>query len=548
MKKMQMLWVMVTITTLLIAGCSKKEVQPPLPADSGLYVNMTGLGESWEQFKTTQFYQDLLKLDLWKDPGIAKGVAEARQNLPLPDPAAFAFNQEIAAILSDHRVDISVRFTGIMPQVVTVFDLGEKGNVVKIADYLNKTFGSKPVSTQEYQKIQISTIPIEGPFSLSYYFHKNLLIASNDVLAIQTTIDVLRKRTPGFLESDVYKKLLEGTASFANRIYFAPATMQQFIEKQPEEARKAFQELVDDYQEFKMAWNFGKTGADSLIRIDFKPASKFLVMFPKNGREGASEALIPDNTILASSASIMFKDMYLYHKNKLLETAEASQKEMIQAGIGAANQALGLDIEQELFEILGNEIFWCVQSVNSGGFAPIPETVFGIEIRDEARARALLVRIENLIAQTFGGDRVAFSETDIAGLVYRSVPLPFGNNLNPGYAIAGKFLLLATSPAGITEAQKTTRGERKGILKDEKFLGVASENAGNSVGYQYMNLELFWKAISDIVNNYRILLPKDINPDHLRAACTTLGLIDSYFADAAVGDTYLESRLKIRVR
>ncbi|GEM_PF-6392406 len=548
MKKMQNLWLMVTVIALFFAGCSKKEIQPPLPADSGLYLNMTGMGDSWAQFKTTQFYQELLKLDLWKDPGIAKGVAEARQSLFLPDPAAVALNQEIAAILTNRRVDIGVRFEGIIPQVVAVFDLGEKGDAVKVVDFLNKTFGSKPVSTQEYQKTKISTIAIEGPLSLSYYFHKNLLIASNDTLAIQTTIDVLRKRAPGFLDSDVYKKLQEGTSSFANRFYFSPSTLQKFLDKQPEEVRKAFKELVDEYQELRIAWNFGKTGADSVIRIDFKPASKFLAMFPKNGREGASEAWIPDNAILASSASVMFKEMYTYHKDKLMGTAEPPQREMILAGIGAANQALGLDIEKELFDILGNEIFWCIQSVNSGGFAPIPETVFGVEIRDEARARALLSRIENLIAEASGGDRVAFTETDVAGLAYRSVPLPFGDNLNPGYAISGKFLLLATSPAGITEAQKTIRGERKGLLKDEKFLAVASENAGNAIGFQYMNLELFWKAISDIVNNYRILMPKDINPDHLRAACTTLGLIDSYFADAAVADSHLESRLKILVR
>lgn len=536
------------IVGLLIFGCSKKQVLTPMPSDIGLYLNIVNHGESWTQFKQSQFFQDLQKLELWKDPGIATHVADGQKFLNVTD-STMGLNQEIASILLNKRVDLGVQFQSKIPSVIAIFDLGEKANSVKIIEYFNKTFGSTPIATETYQKTQISTATLEEPFKLSYFFHEQLLIASNDILTVQKAIDIIRNGTPGFLSSETFKRLQAETGTSTNQFYFAPSSLRTIIDQEENaEIKLTLQRLIDEYREILVGWTLGKTGLESNITIDLPPKSSLLAVLPEQGLNGTSMQLIPDRSIVAMSASFIFKEMLQYQKSQAITALGPDGQKKWNDGIALVNQTLGVDIEKELTEIIGEELFWNIQSVNTAGFAPIPETIIGIQIKDAARAQQLLTKLEQVIIHDMANDRIVFSDKDIEKHNFRSVALPFGTNLNPGYCLSDDYLLIATSSMGITEALKTARGERSSLAKDDRFLRFKTDGKKTTLAFQYIDLQQFWSSLGEVVNNYRMFIPKDINPDHLRTALTTLGLVDSYYADASIDENRLKSQVTISVR
>ena len=132
-----------------------------------------------------------------------------------------------------------------------------------------------------------------------------------------------------------------------------------------------------------------------------------------------------------------------------------------------------------------------VTDINTSGFFPIPKLVLFMEARDPQV-------IEGIIASAVKKTMVQFQLEEYKGITIRSLPLPFGADLQPAYAFLNGFCLISINTQLIRDAIDTNNSG-EGLTKDPDFTAVDRGLSGKNNTVCFLNVTGCIDASKDII-------------------------------------------------
>ncbi|MBF0489423.1 MAG: DUF3352 domain-containing protein [Candidatus Omnitrophica bacterium] len=97
-----------------------------------------------------------------------------------------------------------------------------------------------------------------------------------------------------------------------------------------------------------------------------------------------------------------------------------------------------IDVDNDVLPVLGSQVGWYLNDVDTQGLFPYPRGVAFIKIENREAA-------ENLMQKVTKNPLVEIKEEDYQQSAIHYMTLPLGANMDPGYAFLGDYLLLGTS-------------------------------------------------------------------------------------------------------
>jgi hypothetical protein len=211
-------------------------------------------------------------------------------------------------------------------------------------------------------------------------------------------------------------------------------------------------------------------------------------------------------------------------------------------------EAAGKDTVEKLVPYLKPGMFFCIQDLNTQGMFPVPEIVLGTAISDEKAVAGLMKEIEKSLSENLDEPYLQFVSTQVEGIDFRNVPLPLGPNLSPGYCIDDGYLLIAISNSAMQNTLAANSGKISTLIKSPKFTQLSANIYDNSVGFQYVNSEAIFMKLHDLVNNYRMFFPEDINPDHVRESLKSMSMFQGYFASIHFDEAAIKNEIRFMIK
>ncbi len=179
--------------------------------------------------------------------------------------------------------------------------------------------------------------------------------------------------------------------------------------------------------------------------------------------------LIPENSMLFTWNN--YFDLNKYY-------LALSEQERTSASADLKN-TVGVTLE-EIVAAVGNEFFIFIKDINFGGLFPIPELAISLKINhNDVMDKLITYGLD--MAKEQGGMNV--ETLDIEGVEYRYFPIPYGNDLTPGFAYIDEYFVIGINSNTI----KNMLNARKlgtNILKDPRVVSVSKTDLNsNSVAF-----------------------------------------------------------------
>jgi hypothetical protein len=534
---------------LIVFGCKPRpELQPPLPDGAPVYLCKIHFADNWDKFTSTKFSQAVCKLDLWQDPAIRIKMKKIQALVEeLEADSGIPMNKDTFMTVFGHRVDVAVYPGDPLADMVLVSDLESRAPVIKILDFFQKELGSAKVTTEKYKSVELTDVSVEPDITLSYFFQDDRLICSTSPELAKRCIDVMKKDAPSFFKADLYTSTRSMSDPYDNHLIVDVSKCADILKRVAPDLDVQSKLSAAEYDRLVLGFNLSETGLDAAAHLIYPGQSPVVDVF-KKGFDADLLKWIPGNPLGVSAAVVKLPAMLDYQKQKLEEIGKQQHKDHWGALTAWLQTTCSIDLETELKPVLGNGSFATIHRINTEGMFPMPETVIGISTVSRKEAEILMHKIEGSLTASLSEKHVQFQSITIDDLEYRYIPLPFGPNLSPGYAIADSYILLATSQNGMKESWSAYNGKQSNLTNSDDLKIFSNLAKRKSIGFQYLNTAQLFQALSDLVNNYRLFFPKDLNPDHVQAALKTCGLIDSYFADVKMSDSTIESHFSITMQ
>ncbi|MBN1552387.1 DUF3352 domain-containing protein [bacterium] len=533
----------------IFAGCQKAPPEePPIPDNVLFYMKSTNLEATWDKITTTKLSQDIKNLEIWNNPFVKQAFSEMEDAFKeAEEQMGIPINKQTFMAVFGKRFDMAIVPGPAVPYGIFIADMSTKATGLKILDYIQKEAGSANVRTEKYKNQEFTVVNSDDDMNLAYFFSGDRLIFTTDIEAAKMCADILAWEKPLFFESDKYKGLSESMKSQDDLMYIdIRAIIDTYKAAVPDDLKMQLENI--DYDQIIVGSKWNEKGLTGAVELHYPSTSKFLTLFGDSKLTGETARWIPENPLFANGGAIKFQELYDVQKTKIQKLGEIAGKDVWDEIDKELQQELNISLDQDIRPWLGDGAFLSIHRVNSQGTIPMPETVIGIGIKDKSKAEAFVNKIQEMITDEFGSRHLKFQTLDIDGMQYHYVPLPFGPNIMPGYLLTDNFLVLATSQTGITDSIKAYKGETNNFTDSKAFKDIESLQSGKTIGFQYWNNKQLMTSLSDLINNYRMFFPEEINPDQVQAALNSLGSIEDLYSDIEVDQNRMNSSFQMTIK
>lgn len=489
------------------AGSSIENI---LPENTLAYVHMKDVAQNLEGMAAAPFWKSLAGIDY--DTLVKKNVLKAEQKIfidlvreqlldVLTHPVSRRlFGREIVLAIYPSANDAGASLAQIKslnPKVTEellsgVFLVTRVDPDVQFVEFVSRFFSEYgPNISQgqvEYKGEIIRTITI-NPIGIKFgaVCLKDLLVIGIGEQAARASVDVLKGDKPALAQDPRFIQ--------AQETFLAPSDMLGFLNF------KTFLTLLKPQIEKLVGSNAGQTGAAEtyaqvekffaqmsgvktfgfsaqlkpLVRLDsrffFEPKElnpEYAPLYTCPAGENKTMAFVPKEVLGYQWSNCLKLDYYW----------EQIRQESVKKGVSASQiddfeSRMGLDVEADILPAFGDEIGWYVSDIQLGGPFPIPKLLFFVKIRDKSKTENLLVKFKE---QPF----MAWQEETYNGVPIKYLPLPLGEDVQPGYGFLGDYLLIATSRQLIKASVDASGDPSLSLPASEAFkeinLGLTDKN------------------------------------------------------------------------
>ncbi len=531
-------WVFMIAVFFLISACRKPGVSElTIPAGSQIAVELKDVRQLWNRLKTSQLYIEFVELQTYKKFSENPQVEEFLANLEKAEQEyGFKLNEETIMQLIGQQAKIA--FLKEPSGILLVSEIADRENLVKMLQFIEEAVSKKErFSTEKnnYEDFDITVFrsKLNSKSDAGFGFalsESTLLVASNPAL-FNIQIDLLSGKDSNFLaEQQDYKTAKKQLGDYPVVVFARGSGISASLKK------------------IMQTWHDIKTGIDadkqnivdtSIVGLNYENGeiSSVTHSFLKDSdkstkRENIIASLLNDRKIEPESLELFAKDALLaaagainFEKLKVLLQDQNLLDPSARDGQGLGNLKQDFNLTQEnlsqaeeILDVLQGQAAFAIEKIDFGGFIPIPRVLLTAKLKDQNRAQELLKRLFNEPVQNLVKDKgFEFIEEEYEGNIIHYIPLPFGNNLSPGWTIIDDILVMGTSYQALTSAVDRLfkdSDEKADYLLQNEFVksSLESHEEAKNLIFYYNNVETVIQ-LKKILTTYRILIQKKVDVD-----------------------------------
>ncbi|HOY08582.1 MAG TPA: hypothetical protein PLB05_00710 [Candidatus Omnitrophota bacterium] len=516
MKKVFLIVLMIAVIGLVAGGIFLywQSTRPPLaveailPPQPLIFVHMKDIEKNLDEFSQTRFWQILKGIDYIKYIKESGGNEEALERYNTMMKQLFSEEMKIfvKTFLGKEVVlavypgkENSLDSQNMMEVASQTFLVTRLKPELKFAEKFSGLMGKidPNISVEEvnYEKNKIYLISVKGaPFKIGYTRIKNLLVVGINDQAARRCIDIYKKKDSASLRADAdYLRVRShahqdadflGYMNFVKLIEDLKAQIVGWLAANGEDSALFLKQVEDSFRQakgFQMMSLSALPGPQTRLKLDIHYDRDALEpdvrpLYECAPQENASLQFIPRD-VLGYQWSPCYDFEYYWQQAPekmgdalLAKGVEADPEEFI-AGL---EQALGINVKNDLIPALGREMGWFWTDVSLDQLVPVPQLAFYIKTADQEKVKTL---IRDLIAkQSFV--RAETETVDGEDIYFFKIPMI--ENLEPTYSFLDGYLIIATSRDLIRQAKAAKAGDKPSILKQADFqepnLGLSAKN------------------------------------------------------------------------
>lgn len=311
-------------------------------------------------------------------------------------------------------------------------------------------------SVRRYKNVGITSVKLKNSGVTIFYVHMDdLLAVSVDERVLHQVIDVVKTRTGSIRQDQLY---ILTAAHFYNtssgEFMFDMPRAKVFLQRYWQSLFE--QESGDDKSLTQAKIEQAVTGLNGInavggsflagkpLRVKwvmlFDPATSGRELNRLNGCAGMDNPtinMVPQDAI-AYYWTNCFDFSAQYERLKEHKQPISGQPVVVEPPFAELERAWGLNVEDDILPILGNEIGWFMQGIDVGGFFPIPKFTIFLKVKDPKAADTILRKIVTT-------PLTLVQNEDYHNIRINFVTVPLMNSFKPSYAFVGGYLIVATS-------------------------------------------------------------------------------------------------------
>ena len=512
------------------------------PADALLVLQIKDVAGMLSHIEESRAWQQLLEAPMWEMVWTAVEVETGAKNLqhlirPSLSVLSHLLGQEILLVVPNFKGLVEISPT-LMIELNRSDDLGEI-----LATAIEVLISNIPdAKTREYNGYSYLTALLDQNLRLSCGLIDDYLIASLGETTIRKIIDIHQGKSDVSLANDPnFSQVIEHlrTAStdkvtdYQTMFYVDLTTLPEFAETAYPMAREEVDANIRPLTDAAIKWldlvesmvtlsNLTEDGVLSQSYVQLNPdatASNFRAMLQAEPTRHASIKFAPADATAYSAFNLV--DL-----PKLWEMAMNTVKSMppqLSAGVlGALEQMqtqLGVDIEEDLFSWMGNEI----ALIRTGGLTMFPSDdpgdalsglLLSIQTTDSTKAAASLEDLTDLgaMALASGVDlQLEWETLNYADAQIRTTTLP-ETSLQPSYVVTEEYVLISTELAAVKTALDCARGTTQNLLTNPQFKELRSiaPDLVNNISYSNP-ARVFGQMLDSLTEQMPALLEADFS-------------------------------------
>ena len=482
------------------------------PADALLVLQIKDVAEMLALIENSSAWQQLLEAPMWEMLWASLEMETGAKNLhhlirPSLSILSHLLGQEVLLVVPKFKGIVEISPT-LMIELDRSDDLGEI-----LASAIQVLISNIPeAKTREYNGYSYLTALIEENLRLSCGMIDDYLIASLGETTIRKIIDLHQGKSEASLAKDpnfsqVIERLRATSADkvtdYQTLFYVDLTVLPEFAEMVYPMAREEVDENLRPLMDGAVKWldlvesvitvsNLTEDGILSQSYVELNPdatASNFHAMLQAEPTRHDSIEFAPADTTSYSAFNLV--DLPKLWQ-MAMNTVKSMPPELSGAVLGGLEQMqtqLSIDIEEDLFSWMGNEIAFIRTSdlnlfPSENPSDAISGILLSIQTTDSAKAVASLEHLTDLGAITLGGimdAQLEWNTVDYAGNQIRTTTLP-ETSLRPSYVVTEQYVLISTELADLKTALDCARGTAKNLLTDPQFKelrGIAPDMVNN---------------------------------------------------------------------
>jgi hypothetical protein len=202
--------------------------------------------------------------------------------------------------------------------------------------------------------------------------------------------------------------------------------------------------------------------------------------------------LVPASTLVLFSTSSFDGDAAMTGiRRGIMRGADSLAADSMLARIARFEARTGINLEQELFPAIGREFAFAAIGVDSGFMFPIPRMAILVELRDEAKARTVLEKLERWSSDELRQKRsipLSWQGETYQGVAVRYAPTPLGESIEPAYVVEDGFALIASSRAALHSLLDTRADRAPSLAESPDFAAMNAFLPAEASGLAYLDL------------------------------------------------------------
>ncbi len=160
--------------------------------------------------------------------------------------------------------------------------------------------------------------------------------------------------------------------------------------------------------------------------------------------------------------------------------------------IDTIETVLDVRVKEDVLPALGDEMGGYLKGVRAGDLFPVPEFLFFIKVGDEAKAKALLTKLEGRFLEHV-------RKEDYNGIAVEYIASPAGGNVELAYCIMGQYMLFSLSRPVLKESIDIYQGRASSLAASDVFKSVHLAEYPRSRAVQFIRIDQATSALENVL-------------------------------------------------
>ena len=374
-----------------------------------------------------------------------------------------------------------------------------------------------PISTEMHQGVTIKRFSGAEDKETFYATIDNRLLASSDRGEIKALIDRAKGGAAQNLAALSEFKTIEAKLTEPAEVY---VYMNQKHALEMQEMPGNMEQFSGLIRQISAGYNVSglsfKVNANNITMHGFGPfspgegTSPMADLLKKNPATKPLEVLgfAPEKTLIAFGTNLVDSKLFYSMIREFYAAITSQPAGELDKTLTQAEAQLGFSVQNDLLPALGNEAAFMLNSIKIGGGLPAVDAALIFRIADKTKMQKVMTAVEAMVAKRMGaastgedstpasGSAQGFKSDTANGLSIKYLEMPNAPTYTPSYAMAGDYLIIATTRDSIQNMNALKGGKAGGLLASAAYKALGEKVTAQANVFQYVDFSGFWDAAS----------------------------------------------------